>query len=245
MKGVGIQPVKPLHEHPHRRGRQWLRAHTSDKVAQHAQTQVQIAEPYPDEWQDWLEWFAKLPLFLELEGFRAVHAAWCDESTKTFSSVGSLDAKTLRDIMDKRGPLYQKREKLLNGVEIDLPTGHFFTDKSGHRRNTIRVRWWEELGGGGVQTYQDAVFPESDAVPALKIPECQSAMVPYPENAPPVFFGHYWMPPSLSRVPLKPNVACLDYSVAKGGELTAYRWDGEQMLDSKKFVTAGPPAPQP
>jgi hypothetical protein len=29
-------------------------------------------------------------------------------------------------------------------------------------------------------------------------------------------------------VPLAPNIACLDYSVAQlGGKLVAYRWDGE------------------
>ena len=99
----------------------WLRAHTPDKVAQHVQTQVQIAEPYPDEWRDWLEWFATLPLFLDLGGIRAVHAAWCDESTETFSKVRNLDTQTLHHIMDRQSALYAKRERLLNGVEISLP----------------------------------------------------------------------------------------------------------------------------
>ena len=30
--------------------------------------------------------------------------------------------------------------------------------------------------------------------------------------------------------------ACVDWSVAKGGFLCAYRWDGEQTLDAGKFV---------
>ena len=35
---------------------------------------------------------------------------------------------------------------------------------------------------------------------------------------------------------LAPNIACLDYSVAKpGGKLVAYRWDGEQTLSGEKF----------
>jgi hypothetical protein len=38
-------------------------------------------------------------------------------------------------------------------------------------------------------------------------------------------------------VPLAPNIACLDYSVAKpGGRLVAYRWDGEQTLSREKFI---------
>jgi hypothetical protein len=37
--------------------------------------------------------------------------------------------------------------------------------------------------------------------------------------------------------PLAGNIACLDYSVAKpGGRLSAYRRDGEQMLQKERFV---------
>jgi len=49
----------------------------------------------------------------------------------------------------------------------------------------------------------------------------------------PVFVGHYWLtgtPELLSN-----KVACVDYSVAKGGKLVAYRWDGEPTLDERKL----------
>ncbi len=50
----------------------------------------------------------------------------------------------------------------------------------------------------------------------------------------PVFLGHYWLKgkPAI----LKSNVFCLDYSVAKGGYLTAYRWYGEQVLSDSKLI---------
>jgi hypothetical protein len=38
---------------------------------------------------------------------------------------------------------------------------------------------------------------------------------------------------------LRQNIACLDWSVAKGGFLGAYRWDGESALDAAKFVRTG------
>ncbi len=61
-------------------------------------------------------------------------------------------------------------------------------------------------------------------------------VTPYPPDSRPVFFGHYWLRADRpSR--LAANVACLDYSVAKGGSLCAYRWDGENEIDDKKFVT--------
>jgi hypothetical protein len=52
----------------------------------------------------------------------------------------------------------------------------------------------------------------------------------------PVFIGYYWLPDSVPREPIAPNIACLDYSVAKGGRLTAYRWEGEQQLNGGKFL---------
>ena len=35
---------------------------------------------------------------------------------------------------------------------------------------------------------------------------------------------------------LATNVACLDYSVAKGGMLCAYRWDGESEIDNEEVT---------
>ena len=49
----------------------------------------------------------------------------------------------------------------------------------------------------------------------------------------PVIVGHYWLtgaPELLSN-----KVGCVDYSVAKGGKLVAYRWDGESELDNRKL----------
>ena len=50
----------------------------------------------------------------------------------------------------------------------------------------------------------------------------------------PVFVGHYWL--QGNPKPLKPNLACLDYSAVKYGKLVCYRFDGEQILDNSKFV---------
>jgi hypothetical protein len=50
-----------------------------------------------------------------------------------------------------------------------------------------------------------------------------------------VFFGYYWLSGSRPEF-LADNVACVDYSVAKGGFLCAYRWHGEQKLSNTNFV---------
>ena len=59
--------------------------------------------------------------------------------------------------------------------------------------------------------------------------------LPYPNDAAPVFVGHYWLKGQRPEL-LRQNIACVDWSVAKGGFLCAYRWDGERELNAGKFV---------
>jgi hypothetical protein len=56
----------------------------------------------------------------------------------------------------------------------------------------------------------------------------------YRESAP-VFFGHYWLDGSPTIT--APNAACLDFSVAKKGYLTAYRWSGETQLSEQNLIS--------
>lgn len=211
----------------------WLRPHNSEKTAQHQATLNQFTGK-EEEWQGWLEWFRTLPLFLEMPGFRMVHAAWDDGAVAQVASIGRLDTDTLREMTRKGSKLNRVKEILLNGLELELPKGHVFSDKSGLQRKDIRLRWWMPLEG---RTYREAVFPDSDSVPHLPIPEeLINGHQGYPEDAEPVFVGHYWLPDDDARQPIAPNIACLDYSVAKGGRLTAYRWEGESLLDAQKYV---------
>ena len=50
----------------------------------------------------------------------------------------------------------------------------------------------------------------------------------------PVLFGHYWMR-VIPRI-LNSRASCLDFSVANGGFLTAYRWSGESELEAANLV---------
>ena len=115
------------------------------------------------------------------------------------------------------------------------PTVRAIGTKNGVSRKEMRARWWEPLAG---KTYRQASFPRCDSVPDSLIPEAVAEReLTYGSDQPPVFFGHYWMSPGAALEPLAPNVACLDFSVAKGGDLTAYRWDGETVLQPEKFVS--------
>jgi len=97
------------------------------------------------------------------------------------------------------------------------------------------VRWWDSAAS----TYRRAFLGPESALPSIPdLPIEQHHVPPYPESAPPVFIGHYWL--QGEPMPLAPNIACLDYSVAKPGpsaRLVAYRWDSEQQLDPSHFVS--------
>jgi hypothetical protein len=51
-------------------------------------------------------------------------------------------------------------------------------------------------------------------------------------------FGHHWLPLEEKPALIAPNVACINFSVAKDGALF-YRWDGERTLQAEKMVFCG------
>jgi hypothetical protein len=119
---------------------------------------------------------------------------------------------------------------LLKGDEAALPSGFTFTDKDGHIRSDIRTRWWAPT----LTTYREAYMgPPGVDMPDLPIAGHRI----FPEPDRPIFIGHYWLNPAEALAPLSKRVACVDYSVAKGGRMVAYRFDGEQELSADKFVS--------
>lgn len=69
-----------------------------------------------------------------------------------------------------------------------------------------------------------------DRLPDHSIPE--HALLGH-DGGTPLFFGHYWLTGNPAQ--LSEKAACVDYSIAKGGKLVAYRWDGEPDLNPAGF----------
>jgi hypothetical protein len=213
---------------------QYLRKRLDKNIHQHHQTLNQLSS---EEMKHYLEWFRTLPMWLELPGLRAVHACWDPRSTEIvsrgYATHGGLTTPMLTAASRKGHELFQHAEYLLKGKELMLPKGVTFADKEGIPRDNIRTKWYLPPHGHTYRTYAlqtDVV--ESDLPLHESIHDFAS---PYPEMEKPVFVGHYWL---LAEKPgtLAPNVACLDYSVAKDGFLCAYRWSGEQQLSNDNFV---------
>jgi hypothetical protein len=234
---MGNHELNAIYFHSKGPDGQWLRHHGDKNVRMHQGT----LDDFPDhldpagEWLSvWMPWMKRLPFFLDLGGFRAVHATWDS------GMIARIDGRTLEDAefflaaSDKRNPEGEAVETLLKGIEVNLPAGVGFTDHTGIRRSNIRARWWE-LPDSGIG-YDGLVFPSNPEIPNDRVSAESFEQIPgYPLDAPPVFFGHYFKPGDSPLRPERNNVACLDHSAAKDGPLVSYRWQGCASLHPRHY----------
>jgi hypothetical protein len=211
---------------------QFLREHSPKNVAQHAEFLRQVGEGSARH-REWVQWFRRLPPALDLGGIRAVHAWWHQPHVDRVARAGQTEGLTDDDFLHEahaRGTAaWAAIEGLTKGLEIALPAPYGFVDHGGVIRHEVRTRWWLEAP----KTYREValVGAQADAVPDHPLPAgYQGASV----TGAPVFVGHYWMGGPVELQTHK--VACVDWSAAKDGPLVAYRWDGEQVLDRRRFV---------
>ena len=213
-----------------------LRWRTKKSTKQHqAFINAYGTDPKNPELSQVLDFFYSLPLWLELDGLRIVHACWHAESIKYLAGLlnenHTLSKELLVAGIPPGSPEHDAIELILKGPETRLPDGGHHTDKDGTQRSRVRLAWWmpPSTSWSAVTRPPNIITgPYGDTrVPA-------ETGLGYSLESPPVLFGHYWL--SGQPAPLGPNVACLDYSVAKGEKLCAYRWSGESVLSEKNFV---------
>lgn len=185
--------------------------------------------------KEWIEWFLTLPLWLELPQLRVVHACWHPGYMAELAPYlvnGNRLNTDLVEMASREGSMrFRTIEGLTKGLEVELPKGHFFIDKDGHRRTSVRARWWDD----DARTFrQTALIDKVDREKLPDTPIPSWARIGY-ANDKPVFFGHYWHTGPAQI--LTPHIACVDYSAGNGGPLVAYRWQGEAVLDAENFVT--------
>jgi len=224
----------------------FLREHNKAHVHQHAVTLAQLGgDRVPIEW---LDWFGALPPYLANDDLRIVHACWDPWAIGVFDEALQRHGGLTRDFMleasllDCGNPdLFWAVEWTLKGKELPLPEDcPAYHDKDGVTRRRIRTRWFAVPEA---PTYRNMVFPPSSAVdlPDQPVPQrfLERVRLPdnaYPPDAPPVFFGHYWL--TGDGRPQCPNVICLDHSVAKGGHLVACTWRRGEPVTAESFTAS-------
>lgn len=213
-------------------GGEFLRSHSAKNASQHAKFLSQIGENSPAH-KDAISWFRTLPIWLDLAGLRVVHACWHDASREALGpfldDAGRFTEEGVLEGYKHGSAAHAAVEILLKGPEAHLPAGLHFSDKDGHRREEVRLRWWDQ----DATTFRKAALGMEgweDEIPDSKLPSDYR----YHEGKP-VFFGHYWLKdrPEITA----PNATCLDFSVSQGGRLTAYRWSGERELTKTSLVS--------
>lgn len=202
---------------PHTERGGFFRDHSLKEITQHVETLEQFRH-YDSEWTEFLDWFKTLPLFLEFDHFRVVHACWDDAHIQflhqQYKGITDDFLSRSNDHSDKTG-IYSALEETLKGKEIVLPDGYSFSDKDGNLRHECRIRWWRDPASR--EKLKDVLMACPEEIADRKIQDNYYAYT----NTKPVFFGHYW----LKGIPRIENTkaVCLDYSVAKGGVLVACR----------------------
>ena len=230
---MGNHEYNAIAFHTPRPGEQdaWFRPHTDKNLKQHHETLKQLSQ---QQLTEAIAWFKTLPVAIDPGEIRVAHASWqtrdIDRINQAFKSSGRFTREFLSLAEHAKSDLNTSIENVLKGPELQLPSGYSIIDKAGHERKLVRIKWYEDGTG---RTYRQHHLG-SDAVPDVEIESRDlTKFETYPRDASPVFVGHYWL--TGTPTPLATNVACTDFSVAKGGKLVAYRWDGESVLSQDKF----------
>jgi len=217
---------------------QHLRAHTQNNFNQHAAFLNEIGDGSRAH-QVAIDWFKELPLFLDLDETRVVHACWHQsylEALKPYLDDNAvIKHEFLPELCRDGSEAFEAVETILKGMEIPLPMGVEFTDKDGHIRKRTRTHWW--LSEQGI-TYRDLAMVPTDVIAQIPHEPVPPHLQPGYDGLKPLFIGHYWMsgePHLLSK-----HIACLDWSIAASNnpqaKLCAYRWSGESVLNVDNMV---------
>lgn len=229
-------------EDPERPGMR-LRPHSVKNRRQHQAYLDQVGEGSSLH-HEHIAWFKTLPLYLDLDGLRVIHACWHRPSLEILAGYLNERQRLLSGawpaVAREGSAAYDALETVLKGLELPLPRGHAFHDKDGNPRKHIWTRWWREEA----LTYRDLAMVPEEAIAQIPHDPVPEDVLPGYDGDKPLFVGHYWLTgtPEL----LSPHIACLDYSIAASqtrsgveGKLCAYRWDGEATLNPCRFEWVG------
>lgn len=211
---------------------QALRPHTEQNRYQHAAFLDAVGEGSKAH-RFWVDWFLGLPIYIQTPQLQMIHACWSPNDIGIIqpylTQFGQVQPRQIHHVFQKGHAPYKAIENLLKGPEYKLPPPYSFQDINGHLRHEARLKWWQSSG-----TLAEAALLPSQVAAQLPTICLNEVLAPYTAVDRPTFVGHYWF--NGTPQPLTPQVACLDYSIAKDGQLVAYRFDGESALDKSKFI---------
>jgi hypothetical protein len=202
---------------------QFLRCHGVKNDGQNIKTREAFINKSNEE-RMYLAWMMTLPLFIETDDFRLIHACWMPTTIDKIKNLRNIDGNFLYQANKKSTSQYNIIENTIKGPEAPLIEP--FTDRNGDKRYSERVRWWVSKYGTEPLI---AIHPEfNDNISRNKLRPVD--FPGYGNEEKKLFIGHYSFTDTV--VPIKNNLACLDYK----GYITAYRYDGEDVLTPSNFI---------
>jgi hypothetical protein len=193
-------------------------------------------QPLPNPgYESFLPWLKTLPLFLDLEEIRVVHAAWHSSSISFLSPTQVPSDEFVRRTSDKSSPERKAVDLILKGVKANLPKNSVLRDRFRKIRQKGRLRWWEDLRD---KPFAEALFSPmyGNSLEEIPDPEDIEKVEPYPKTDKPVFIGHYCLEPHVTKI--NGNVACLDGCVTCDKKLWGYRHTRGRKLAKANLVYA-------
>ena len=189
----------------------------------------------PGEYDEMIKWFRKLPFYLDLGEIRVVHGSWNPAHIATIEKYMAGEPKLKKSFLKEvitNPELNIAILELTKGVEFQLPKDLIIKDSKGISRRSFRIKWWESANG---KTFNEISFSNRFKLPEYTIPkEIVPSVNHYPDDLPPVFFGHYCL--EKEHLIIKDNLCCVDRCVVRSQTLTAYRWKGEKTLNPDNLV---------
>ena len=192
-----------------------------------------------------IRWFKTIPLWLELDGLRIIHACWdpkaMDQLQRKLGPNNTVTDELMVTMSTKGHQDYHDLEILIKGPEIKMPDGFKYKDKDEIVRSSARYAWWDaEASTFDIAARIPGNCTAMDGTPFPKLP---SEPIPPDNPAPygdtiPLFFGHYWCTEDDEII--SDHAMCVDYSAGRGCPLKAYRWNGESKLDPSVNLVSFP-----
>jgi hypothetical protein len=190
---------------------------------------------HPVEWKENFEWMKQLPLFLEFDSFRVVHACWDKRIIKFVKRnlPGGRMTETFLHNSARAGTIENRVvEVLLSGLDVPVDDLTSVINSNIKPVDRIRIKWWlhpDDL------RLRDIALGEYMITPNRLLNKKEKLMfIPYPVDKRPVFIGHYCLKEDIDLQ--TPNICCVDYCYCKKGKLVAYRMHGETRLNKENLV---------
>jgi hypothetical protein len=189
-----------------------------------------------EEWAGHLKWLRSLPLFLEMDGIRVIHACWSDQAIDYLReniTYPRIKKRIFHEIYNDPGSkIAQNIWLVTKGPQFKMPGDLKIINNKGVSPRSYRIRWWEDPHG---KTFEELSFESKFKLPQYNVPD-QILPVTYPYNTdnPVLFFGHYcrFKGPYI----INQNMCCVDSCVNGSKVLTAYSWQGEKRLIPKNLL---------